>query len=79
MSAWPQTLVVDGKFELSIDETSCFNCRFWLTELNQLGLKVKLSNTYGEGVGECHANPPMASGVWPRTIANEWCGRFQAK
>ena len=79
MAVSPQTIVVDGKYELKIRETDCFNCRFWQTEVQHLGMTRKLSDQYGEGVGECHANPPTTSGVWPRTIADEWCGRFEAK
>lgn len=58
----------------------CKNCRFW----------QKVARTrMGALQGECRINPPSVFPgpefqadrvtLWPRTGADEWCGRFQAK
>ena len=44
---------------------TCQTCRYWQQRPK-------------ESKGSCHANPPLGLG-FPLTLADDWCGRWQAQ
>lgn len=64
---------------LPLQSKTCSSCQHWQESTRFLTDAAGTRARIGDVVGQCRANPPVQSFVWPRTRPEDHCGKWEER